>query len=253
MHFAATADTDIGISRETNQDSLLIKHAKCPMGEILLAVVCDGMGGLSKGEAASAAVVREFSQWFDSKLPYEIESANMQLIGSKLSKLLIDLNAKMLKYSSNQSISMGTTVSGILFIGDKYIIVHVGDSRVYSITSSVQQLTTDHTFVAREVARGNMTPEQAKTDKRRNMLLQCIGASEEIEPEVIVGNSEKGVYMLCSDGFRHEISDIEMYAKLNPDNLKNKRKMHSNVKNLFKQVKMRGEKDNMSVILIKAD
>ena len=89
------------------------------------------------------------------------------------------------------------------------MIVHVGDSRVYQIDSALNQLTTDQTFVAREVSKGNMTIEQAKVDKRRNLLLQCVGASKVVEPQVLLGTTKKGAYMLCSDGFRHEIRRTE--------------------------------------------
>lgn len=253
MHFTAIADTDIGISRDTNQDSLLLKHAECHLGEVLLAVVCDGMGGLSKGEVASAAAVRAFSSWFDNELPFELEKQDMQNIGNRWSQMLKELNRKILEYSSDKNLSMGTTFTGILFVGNQFVIVHVGDCRVYHIASSLRQLTTDQTFVAREVSRGNMTPGQAALDKRRNMLLQCIGASDQIEPEVITGYGDKGTYILCSDGFRHEITEAEIYEKLNPANLPDKRKMYANVKYLVKQVKARQEKDNISVILIKAD
>ena len=254
MRFIATADTDIGISKSTNQDSLLIKHASADGQEILMAVVCDGMGGLSKGELASATVIRAFSKWFDDELPFELENIDMQIIGAKWSLLLKELNSKILEYSQNNSIeSMGTTFSGVLFANDQYVIVHVGDSRVYYIGSSLNQLTTDQTFVARELSRGTLTLEQAKTDKRRNLLLQCVGASKTVEPQVICGKTERGAYMLCSDGFRHEILETEMYESLNPVNLMNKNAMHSNAKYLIEQVKNRNEKDNISVILVKAE
>lgn len=63
MHFLAIADTDIGIARATNQDSALVKHAVYGGSEVLLAVLCDGMGGLSRGEVASATVVRACAKW----------------------------------------------------------------------------------------------------------------------------------------------------------------------------------------------
>lgn len=148
---------------------------------------------------------------------------------------------------------MGTTFTGILFVGDQYVIAHVGDTRVYQITSDMKQLTTDQTFVAREVSRGTMTLEQALQDKRRNMLLQCVGASNIVEPQVLTGKTVKGAYMLCSDGFRHEITEREMYESLNPINLMNKKAMHSNAKYLIEQVKSRQEKDNISVVLIRAE
>lgn len=253
MRFTATADTDIGIRKSTNQDSVLIKHASYDGGEVLLAVVCDGMGGLSKGELASATVIRAFADWFDAYLPYELENVDMQVIGGKWSLLLKDLNIKISEYGKKIGADLGTTFSGILFIDGQYLIVHVGDSRVYHIGASMRQLTTDQTFIAREISRGTITPEQAKKDKRRNLLLQCVGASKVVEPQVLSGKTETGAYMLCSDGFRHEITEEEMYESLNPINLMNKQAMHNNTKYLIEQVKSRKEKDNISVILIKAE
>lgn len=253
MHFWAVADTDIGTSKHTNQDSILIKHASTEKGEVLMAVVCDGMGGLSKGELASATVVRAFARWFDEELPIELENVDMQVIGARWELLLKTLNVKILEYSKKLGQGgIGTTFSGILFIDNQYVIAHVGDSRIYYIGSLLQQLTADQTFVAREVIRGTMTLDQARIDKRRNMLLQCVGASKAVEPQLLHGKTEKGVYMLCSDGFRHEITESEIFESLKPVNLMNKNAMHSNVGYLIEQVKNRGERDNISVILIKA-
>lgn len=253
MRFIATADTDVGISKSTNQDSVLIKHASTDDGEVLMAIVCDGMGGLAKGELASATVIREFARWFDEDLPFELENPDMTVIGGKWSLMLKDLNLKILEYGGNIGANLGTTFSGILFIGNQYLIGHVGDTRIYQIGSALNQLTTDQTFVAREVRKGTMTPEQAKTDKRRNLLLQCVGASKSVDPQIICGTAEKGGYMICSDGFRHEITEAEMYESLNPVNFMNKNAMHSNAKYLIEQVKSRRERDNISVVLIKAE
>ena len=252
MRFMATADTDIGNVKDTNQDSVLIKHAMTEDGEVLMAVVCDGMGGLAHGELASATVVRAFDKWFDEELPRELEHIDMQILGLKWSNMLKDLNQKILQYSSNSK-AMGTTFSGILFIGQAYLIVHVGDSRVYQIGTGLHQLTEDQTYVAREIRNGNMTEEQAKQDRRRNMLLQCVGASKRVEPQVLSGTTKRGAYMLCSDGFRHEVSPAELYESLNPMNLSNKQTMHSKARYLIDLVKSRRERDNISVVLIKVD
>lgn len=253
MHFTFTADTDIGTTKETNQDSVLVKHGKYHEGEILMAIVCDGMGGLSKGELASATVIRAFDKWFDEELPYELERLDLQVIGGKWSLMLKDLNIKILEFGKQRNITMGTTFSGVLFVGDEYVIAHVGDTRIYHLGSGIRQLTNDQTFVAREIRKGTMTAEQAKTDKRRNMLLQCVGASDVLNPEVIVGKQEKGAYMLCSDGFRHEVTEGEIFESLNPMNLINTEAMHSNTRYLIDLDKQRNEKDNISVILVKAD
>lgn len=253
MHFTVTADTDIGISKETNQDSIFFKQGSYTDGEVLMAIVCDGMGGLSKGEFASAIVIKAFSKWFDEELPYELENLDLYVVGGKWSLMLKDLNAKLIEYAQGNHITMGTTFTGVLFVRDEYVVVHVGDTRLYHIDNNIRQITNDQTFIAREIKKGTMTLEQAKTDKRRNMLLQCVGASDSLEPEVIVGKQERGAYILCSDGFRHEITEKEMVESLNPINLINKEAMHSNAKYLIELVKQRNEKDNISVVIIKAD
>lgn len=254
MHYMATADTDVGIVKSTNQDSVLVKHASFDDGEeVMMAIVCDGMGGLAKGELASATVIRAFSRWFDLELPYELLNLDMRVIGARWVRLLKELNNKIQEYSKELGEPLGTTFSGILLVGGECVIVHVGDSRVYEITDGMYQLTTDQTFVAREVRRGNMTPEQAKVDKRRNLLLQCVGASKNMEPEVICRKAVRGAYMLCSDGFRHEITEREMYESLNPINFMNKSAMHSNARYLIDLVKSRRERDNISTVLVKVE
>lgn len=69
MDFIIQAVTDIGNVKETNQDSMSVKRLCTNQGTMVFAVLCDGMGGLSKGEVASAAVVKAFEQWMWQKLP----------------------------------------------------------------------------------------------------------------------------------------------------------------------------------------
>lgn len=251
MNFVAVADTDIGIDKSTNQDSVLVKHASYDAGEVMMAVICDGMGGLSKGELASATVIRAFVKWFEEELPLELMDVNMEVIAGKWELLIKELNGKIMAYSERIGESLGTTFTGMLLINDQYIIVHVGDTRVYHNGDYIQQLTTDHTFIARELARGAITPEQAKTDKRRNMLLQCVGASPVVTPQVVQGEVQEGVYLLCTDGFRHEISEQEIHEAFKPDVLFGKEVMQKNARKLIELVKERQEKDNISVIVVK--
>jgi len=251
MQFCATADTDIGISKQINQDSILVKHAKTKFGEILLAAICDGMGGLSKGELASAMVVRSFSDWFDRELPYEFPQIDMSIIAGKWELMLKELNVKLLEYGKKAGSSMGTTFTGILMFGAEYAAVHVGDTRLYHISKDISQITDDQTVTAKAVRNGEMTVEQAKKDKNRNTLLQCIGASKSIEPQIITGKIRTGVYMLCSDGFRHELTPNEIYEALKPEKLSGKSQMHNSAKYLIDLAKKRNEKDNISVALVK--
>ena len=68
MKFLTAVHTDIGIKKKTNQDSALILEAKTDIGNVLLTVICDGMGGLAKGEVASSTVIQAFSRWFERDL-----------------------------------------------------------------------------------------------------------------------------------------------------------------------------------------
>lgn len=252
MRYVAIAESDIGIARDTNQDSILIKHAIYDKNEVLMAIVCDGMGGLSRGEIASATVIRAFEKWFIKELPFELKRIDMNVIGYKWSLLLRSLNISIQEYGQKFSERLGTTFTGTLFINNQFVVVHVGDTRLYHIDISLKQMTNDHTYVAREVLKGTLTPEQANVNKHRNMLLQCIGASKTVEPQIICGKVKQGIYMLCSDGFRHKVTEEELIDLLTPKRLKNKWTMIKNSKRLIKLIKQRGEKDNISVVLIKS-
>ena len=253
MNFIVTANTDVGIVKKTNQDSLLVKTFDTPQGVMALAVLCDGMGGLEKGEVASASVIRAFDNWLMndfSKLcnsPFEDS-----VIRAQWEKLVVDENNKIKQYGARQGVSLGTTVTAILITQSRYYILNVGDSRIYEISDRLNQLTADQTFVAREVALGNMTPEQAETDSRRSVLLQCIGASDEVYPDMFFGDvNNNAVYMLCSDGFRHEITPDELFRYLNPNALLDDVSMNNNSVALIEMNKQRQERDNISVILIR--
>lgn len=253
MQYSAVACTDIGIVKETNQDSACLIHASSSVGEIVMAIICDGMGGLSKGELASATVIRAFDEWFQNELPTELVSLDMHVIAGKWELLLKDLNGKIMEYGKQQQSSLGTTFTGMLIVGSEFLIVHVGDSRAYYIGNVLKQMTKDHTFIAREIEMGRMTPEQAAIDERRNVLLQCIGASKSISPQILVGKMIPGVYLLCSDGFRHKVSEREMQGAFQKEQLVNTEVMQSRANTVISAVKQRGEKDNISVILIKAE
>jgi len=256
MKYIVTADTDIGISKETNQDSICVRVANTKVGQVVMAIICDGMGGLSKGEVASATVIREFCTWFEQELPTKISKLNWQDIADIWDKMLKNLNSKIMKYGKRNNENIGTTITGMFIMNDKYMVVNVGDSRLYKINStrSIKQLTEDQTLVQQEIKRGNLTLSEAKKDPRRSVLLQCVGASKTVIPEIRFGKIEnKCIYMLCSDGFRHEIEEDEIAEKLTPKIVNYKEIMHENSIFLINAVKSRQEKDNISVILIRTE
>ena len=253
MNFIVSATTDIGTTKSTNQDSLSVKVINTCKGKMVFAILCDGMGGLAKGEVASASVIRAFDNWVHSELPvlcmHEIEDS---IIRSQWEKIIAEQNVNIKNYGAGQGVRLGTTAVVMLITQNRYYIMNVGDSRAYELAQGIRQLTNDQTFVAREVAMGNMTEEQAKTDERRNVLLQCIGASDEVYPDMFFGEPENNaVYMLCSDGFRHEITAEEIYNAFQPNALCDENTMQQNSLYLIELNKQRKEKDNISVVLVR--
>lgn len=254
MRFLSVAHTDVGISKKINQDAFCLKIAKTPASNIAFAVMCDGMGGLNNGEYASALVVNAFSNWFEKEFP-SIADKNLYMnsVTERWKEIVLDQGQKILEYGQSRNISLGTTLTVLLIVNDKYANIHVGDSRLYKITNAMHQLTKDQTVAAHEIEQQRMTVAEAKTDRRSNILLQCVGASKVIEPDVQIGTlAENDAFMLCSDGFRHQVSDEEMYGVLAPQLLTSEKVMKKSLVDLVELNKARNEKDNITAILIKA-
>lgn len=253
MNFIISATTDIGLTKNTNQDSYNVRVINTSIGKIVFAVLCDGMGGLSKGEIASGSLVNAFCKWADEKLPILcVNGFTDSDIRTDWVNIAIEYNEKIKSYANSYGTNMGTTLTAMLLTEDRYYIINVGDTRAYEIADKVNVLTKDQTVVAQEVELGNITLEQAETDPRRSVLLQCIGASDEVVPDMFFGNTTiNAVYMLCSDGFRHEITKDEIHAYLNPNVMVDADGMKRNMESLIEINKQRQERDNISVVSIR--
>lgn len=253
MNYLVAYNTNVGRRKKTNQDSLLIKRAIYQGRQILFMVICDGMGGLEKGEVASASVIWKFSKWFEEEFPAFLEEKDREYkVFNSWNLLLQRINKKIEEYGRNHKIQLGTTATAVLFLDNEYYIVHVGDCRFYELESTIIQLTKDQTLVAQEVEKGILTEEEAEKDVRRSILLQCIGASEFVQASYLKGKIKEGaVYLLCCDGFRHEISKAELYRYFHPKKMKTEEKIGKICRSLTELNMKRGEQDNISVIAVK--
>lgn len=254
MNFIITASTDKGNFKEINQDGFFARTLLTPFGEIAFAVLCDGMGGLASGEIASATMVDGFKRWFDEKI---LMSQNTELsdlrIRREWTELICEYNEKIRNYGNQNGIKLGTTLTAVLLTERRYYIANVGDTRAYVIADNVNLLTKDQTLVAREVELGHISLDEAQKDKRRNILLQCIGVTEAVFPEFYFGETlSDRIYMLCSDGFRHEITEEEILQYLNPDDLFTADNIKSRLDDLITLNQQRDERDNITVIAIRS-
>lgn len=253
MKYLTTVRTDVGIRKKTNQDALLIRVADTDYGRVLLGVVCDGMGGLAKGEVASSTLIRAFSSWFEDELPKLLLGGLTEAsLRESWNQLASHTNKKIAAYGERNRLSLGTTLVALLLIEGTYYIINIGDSRAYYIKDELICLTKDQTYVQREVDLGNMTPEEALVSPQRNILLQCVGASEIIQPDFYSGSYDKDtVFMLCTDGFRHVITEHEFFERLSPYLLFTEETMSDAALYFTELNKYRQETDNISVALIK--
>ncbi len=255
MEYNVAIKTDIGIKKETNQDSCCIKEAVTEKGTIIFAVLCDGMGGLAKGEVASATLIDVFSTWFETEMPIILnQEKTIKEIKHRWDRIIKEQNQRIASYGKSLNIQLGSTITALIVLENgEYLIGHVGDSRAYKITDyKIEKLTEDQTVVAREVKLGKLTAEQAESDPRRNVLLQCVGASRIVEPVFYIGSvQENECYMLCSDGFRHVVSSEEIQKAFSPCNNMDEKDMLNHIEELIELNKFRHENDNITALLIK--
>lgn len=252
MNYLTEYHSEKGIKKEVNQDSMIILKAHCDRGKIILAALCDGMGGWNKGELASYLMISHLKSWFTEELPELLIDENYQeKIEESLKTTIQTASKKIHTYGvKHGNIQLGTTLIGVIIINQVFIIYHVGDSRCYLIDGKLQQLTTDHSFVQKLVDEKKLTKEQAKKDKRRNLLLQCIGDKKEVTIDFIHGALRKDdTLLLCSDGFYHTIEDSELIQYLYSSTQMNLKDCLQSMANI---AKLRHETDDISALVIKA-
>ena len=138
MKVKASIYTDAGRKRSVNQDASLIKVASASqVGRISFVAVCDGMGGLSKGEVASCKAVRTLENWFMEELPLILgtsENKFWEIVEISWRRLLADINKDIRRYGKHRGIQLGTTLTAFLQVGRKFILMNVGDSRIYLVS-----------------------------------------------------------------------------------------------------------------------
>ena len=138
MRFYSGFATTKGPHRNVNQDSIAVFEAGYGKDRMIMALVCDGMGGEENGEKASRACLEVLEKWFRNVLiEYEPDFSIIK-IKKSLEKIIKFINELLCQYTYETGIRIGTTLS-LLFINCKneYIVCHVGDSRIYLINKKI--------------------------------------------------------------------------------------------------------------------
>ncbi len=245
--------SDVGILKKVNEDSLLIKYGVYKDGlkdeEFVFTVICDGMGGLEQGELASSNLIEFFERWYENDFSIEMSMKEIEFIWKEM---LENVNEVFLEYAKKNKISFGTTITGLLIKNDEYLCVNIGDCRLYCIRDDIYQITEDDTYVEQEIKAKRMTKEEGKLSDKKHILTQCIGASKIINPKFYYGKVERGYYLICTDGFRNELNDEELYKFIEMNESEEfNNTLNNRLKKIATVLKSKYEKDNISSILIK--
>lgn len=248
--------SDIGTKKMQNQDAYGLRIACNGLSEIVFAIVCDGVGGMSCGEIASNTVVHAFLQWFDQVVPdLFTQQISMQRIQYAWDYVLQRVNQQIFRYSQSKGSKMGTTVAALLLNNGNYYAVNVGDSRIYVLTQNrIDQISRDHTLVQQEVEQGLLTPQQARQDSRRNILTRCVGGQSSLLPQYTQGQVyPHSGYLLCSDGFYRSYSLSALFHRMSPQVLRTQSETDRSLMEMIQQAKDQGESDNITTIYLRTD
>jgi protein phosphatase len=239
-HFCSKSDP--GRARENNEDSVAIDE------DSLVFVLADGMGGYNAGEVASgmatAYIKSELGRWIleagEHVQPPEVQRAM---------EICVD-NANLAVFNSSntnaQYAGMGTTLVVGVFLGDKLLVGHIGDSRCYRLRSGVlEQITKDHSLLQEQLDAGLITQEQAAHSSIKNLVTRALGVEESVMLEVNEHTVELGdLYLLCSDGLSDMVADATI-ARI----VANSSELTQKAEHLIAAANENGGRDNISVIL----
>ena len=196
----SAAVSNVGRVRSSNQDS--------GYAGTFLTVVADGMGGHAGGDVASHLAVRQMleldKEFADAETAREALFVTLHQTNDLLSSVVFD---------HPELAGLGTTVSAMVRVGEKMVIAHIGDSRIYLLREgNLSQVTVDHTFVQRLIDSGRITEEESYDHPRRSVLMRVLGdvdAAPEIDTMVL--DIQPGdIWMLCSDGLTGVVMKSEL-------------------------------------------
>lgn len=241
MHFAVAAGSDVGRVRKGNEDSFFA-DANEYRG---LFIVADGMGGHAAGEVASQMSVQVISS--DLEKLNDLESADAL---ETVSLSLRHANRSVYERSSSErdKAGMGSTASVLALAEGRFVIGHVGDSRVYLLRDGdFRQLTHDHSVVQEQVDAGLLTPDEARNHKQSNVITRCVGMGWDVEPDVLDGDVRQGdIFLLASDGLTGMVEDSRLQQLLSsrvpPARI---------VDALIAEANARGGVDNITAVIVR--
>ncbi|MBS5196720.1 MAG: Stp1/IreP family PP2C-type Ser/Thr phosphatase [Clostridiales bacterium] len=232
--------TDVGQKRKMNQDYVFISEDA--VGNLPnLFVVADGMGGHNAGDFASSHAVeilvdeiRKDADYNPVKvIRHAIETANTEIIEQA---------------QKDEGLrGMGTTMVVSTIVGQYAYVANVGDSRLYVVQGQIQQITKDHSLVQEMVRLGEISPEEARNHRDKNIITRALGAEKTVDIDFFDLKLEAGdTILMCSDGLSNMVDDRKMEEII----LDSEMELTEKGKTLIREANLNGGKDNIAIILV---
>ena len=243
MKLTASSRTDIGRLRSNNEDCCSVDT------RLGLFIVADGMGGHAAGEIASAMAIEVVREQLVPLLRDQPSAADLLAAMTDAIRLANRTVARTGEENPHWS-GMGTTLTLLLLWGGQALLAHVGDSRLYRWRAGqLEQLSDDHSLVGDQLRRGLISREEAETSNLRNILLQAVGITPDLEIcQKQLPLQADDVYLLCSDGLTDMLDNGEITALL-----EQKLTVEEECELLLAQALEAGGKDNITLVLVQVD
>lgn len=241
MHFTSFGYSDIGPSRNNNEDLYIELPEK---GYFALA---DGMGGHLAGEVAAEIAIQEIAEEFIQKINPQ-NSIKQTILN--LRDAILHVNKKIYTYGRENRThrGMGTTICCLYLLEDSAVFAHVGDSRIYRYRNNhLRKLTDDHSLVFELQSIGHLEKDEPISHPYKNIITKALGTSRRVEPEISSTTALPGdIFLLCSDGLSDFVSDEVIL-----DAIKSSDSIEKTTQNLIEIAKQNKSNDNITVLMIK--
>lgn len=228
--------TDIGAVRERNEDNFWGGVFESSGGTVLVAVICDGLGGLEHGETAS----RETCEIIRNRVMDDLRP-------EVVTESIYEANKAIYSVFRDNDVMMGTTCTVLFLENGRYRIFHAGDSRCYRIsTQGVQVLTYDETGYNKYINEGKPIPE-GKEERYKSLLTNGVGLKEDIHVNQYEGYYRpEDRFLLCSDGFWHKLNEKD-FKELHTREVEK-----SFLESKINDILFRGESDNITAVWVES-
>ena len=250
--YSVAGKVDIGVYEEQNDDRALIGSYILETGEIstnintdyVIAVVCDGVGGLAQGYRAALMTLEECSRLNRDGVTAENIRDSIEVANQRI---------RNCQYLERMPMGLRTTIAGVYADSNKFIVFNAGDSRVYRFRFKyLTQLSKDHSLVQDLIDMGEVSKEESLNHPKKNVINKCIGHEAVVNPRIVDMSddfADGDIIMVCSDGISDKVEDAD-FKEILLEHSQDEDLMECS-RLIYQKAIDKGSKDNMSIILLR--